>query len=274
MALQAMDGFSAFTEGGHHWIVRSDLAAALRPLMARPFAELGSTPAARPMAGGRAGPVAIGSPRPDEELLIRPYARGGWLGALMRRTRVEASRPLRELAVTARAKRDGLPVPEPLGITADARFRGWWTFEFWTVLLPGTRQVATVWREGGPPLVDALGAALRRCMDGGLRHADLNARNLIASREGGTWRVWVVDLDRAVLGEPLDDAQRLAQLKRLYRSLAKEGAFPSAAGDTAYAPLVNAVLAHPLGDVAQSRFLASCRRAVFWHSLLWRKKAG
>ena len=271
--MQAPAGFAAYSEGGHHWIVRNDLAAALRPLMAQPFAQLARTPGARPMPGGRAGPLTIHSPRADEELLIRPYARGGWLGDLLGRTRVGPDRPRQELAVTMRARDAGLPVPEPVGITADCRRAGFthqWTFESWSVLIRGARPLPGLLREAGPSVLPAIATALRRCMDGGLWHPDLNSRNIIAGQEGA-WRAWVVDLDRTRFLPPLNARQRLALLKRLHRSLAKEGVSPVPVGDREFSILVNACLGEPLQERDMVRFLASCRRSVFWHSLLWRR---
>jgi len=80
----------------------------------------------------------------------------------------------------------------------------------------------------------------------------------------------VVDLDRASLGLPLRWLARARQLRRLYRSLAKEGVMPSVMSEEEFSSFLREYMGHDSGDARLKVFLASCRRAVSWHRLFWK----
>lgn len=125
---------------------------------------------------------------------------------------------------------------------------------------PGARQA----------LLGAVGHAIRRCHDAGLVHGDLNARNILVTRAPDAWRVVLIDLDRAEFRPHLELSGRLGQVRRLYRSLAKEGLLPGVVPAADLPAFVRACAGSTLSDGDVRRFLAGCRLAVFWHRLLWR----
>lgn len=154
------------------------------------------------------------------EAVLRRYLRGGMVAKVSHDRYVfrgvEASRPFREFDVLARMADDGLPVPEPLAAVCQRE-----GLFYRAALL--TRRIAPAralpehftnpdfdWRR--------LGVELRRLFDAGMRHADLNARNLLVHDD--TNAAWVIDLD-ASRYDPGRPAGGERQLARLHRSLEK-----------------------------------------------------
>lgn len=269
-------GFSAFTVGGRTGAVQADLESVMRTLMILPFSQLAGMPDARRIAAGRAGPVTLSIPESTDRVLIRPYAHGGILGGLGGRIFKDPRRAWEELAVSHQARHLDLPVAPLLGVTATQRNDGRYEMEAWSRWLPNAANLtACVPAVSGDQaakraLLSAAAAALRACQDAGLVHRDLNARNLIAERQPGAWRVLIIDLDRAVIRPPLGLDERLRQLRRLYRSMVKEGLLPVHVSAEEFGEFARAVAGDALDGGALRDFLASCRRAAFWHGLLWR----
>jgi len=269
-------GFSSFTVGGRTGAVQADLESVMRTLMILPFGQLAAMPDARRIAAGRAGPVTLAIPESADRVLIRPYAHGGMLGGLGGRVFKDPRRAWDELAVSHQARHLELPTAPLLGITTTQRDDGRFEMEAWSRWLPNAANLTSclpaVSRDAAAKhaLLDAAAAALRACQESGLVHRDLNARNLIAERQPGAWRVLIIDLDRAALRPPLPADERLRQLRRLYRSMVKEGLLPAHLSAEEFGAFARAVVGDALDGEALRLFLASCRRAAFWHGLLWR----
>ncbi|PXX96609.1 3-deoxy-D-manno-octulosonic acid kinase [Halomonas sp. LBP4] len=153
--------------------------------------------------------------------VLRPYRRGGLIARISSArylwTGLERTRAFRELRLTAELFSRGLPVPRPVaagvtrhGVTYEAALI--------TERLPGARALAARLAGEGyhTPLLETVGATVRRFHDAGLDHVDLNARNLLVDERD---RVWLIDLDRCRLRAP--GPWRAANLERLQRSLAK-----------------------------------------------------
>jgi hypothetical protein len=71
----------------------------------------------------------------------------------------------------------------------------------------------------------AAGVLLRRSFAAGVRHADLNLRNILVTRENARVHALLLDLDRASIAV-VDDVARHAMLERFHRSRRKlEAAF-------------------------------------------------
>jgi len=134
-------------------------------------------------------------------------------------------RPLREFSVLLRARRRGLPVPEPLAAVVERRFflayRGRLLMR---EVVGGTPLLQWLENEGGERegILGLLARSLRDVHDAGLAHPDLNLRNvLVVARSYGP-RLVFVDLDRARFGAgPLGVGARRRGLQRLRRSAAK-----------------------------------------------------
>lgn len=91
--------------------------------------------------------------------------------------------------------------------------------------VPGARDILALSCAGvedAEPLARAAGEAVRGMHEAGVAHADLNAANLLARRDGGIWRTWIIDFDGAHVGDrPVSGGRRLAGILRLCRSIDK-----------------------------------------------------
>ena len=156
----------------------------------------------------------------DGDWVLRHYRRGGWAAILSTDyylwTGLECTRPWREWRLLYSLYKEGLPVPQPLA----ARVQRWgavYRGDLITRLIPDSRSLASHLRDSGIERLPwhAIGACLRRFHDAGVRHADLNAHNiLLDSRD----RVFLVDFDKGVRRPPASGWQQ-ANLHRLWRSL-------------------------------------------------------
>jgi len=199
------------------------------------------------------------------------------MGAALGKTFHSPMRALKELEASARATSLGLPVPEMLGLTARKISPLKWQMEFWSWWIPDSMTFSLCLRKAGlspearHTLLGAVGSSLRACHEKGLVHRDLNARNIIVMRSESGWTTLVVDLDRSSFTPgPLPLGERLRQLKRLYRSLAKEGVIPAVMPPEEYLGLLHSCLGPDYDAQRMSRFLLYSRLAVFWHRLFWR----
>ena len=176
--------------------------------------------------GGRGGAARVGA---SGEWFLRHYLRGGKAALLSkdryfysgeRRTRCFAE--FRMLAVLRAA---GLPVPRPIA----ARFRVSglsYSADLITEWIAGARTLAAALGSSADPaeLMTAVGATLARFHKAGVRHADLNANNILIGKDGA---VWLVDFDRARIRQPGSWPE--GRLLRLERSLRKLGLHHSSA---------------------------------------------
>lgn len=157
------------------------------------------------------------------ELVLRRYLRGG-LAARVSRDRYlwlgEArTRAFRELRLLAALVGLGLPVPRPVAARysrSGLGYRG----ELVTERLPGVSSLAARWLAGEATDEDwaLAGRCIRRFHDAGVRHADLNANNIMLDGHGGAW---LLDFDRGRMQSP--GPWREQVLARLARSLEKIG---------------------------------------------------
>jgi 3-deoxy-D-manno-octulosonic acid kinase len=154
------------------------------------------------------------------EAALRRYLRGG-MAARLSHDRyvfrgVEASRPFREFDVLARMASDGLPVPEPLAALCE-RDGLFYRAALLTRRIMPARALPDHFTDRSFDW-SRLGAELRSLFDAGMRHADLNARNILVHDDTGA--AWVIDLD-ASRYDPDRPAKGARQLDRLHRSLEK-----------------------------------------------------
>ena len=269
-------GYTMHEGDGSILVVKSDMAEILKPLMETGFPRLSALPGAQTTTG-RAGPVHLAIAGQSQRIFVRPYAHGGLAGAALGRSFHSPSRALKELKACARATSLGLPVPEMLGLTARKVSRFGWQMEFWSWWIPDSMTFSLCLRkialspESRRSLMGTVGSALRACHEKGLIHRDLNARNIIVMQGEKGWNSLVVDLDRASFSPgPLHLGSRLRQLRRLYRSLAKEGVIPAVMQPEEYLGLLLECLGPDYEDGRMRRFLWGSRAAVLWHRLFWR----
>ncbi len=260
---------------GRIQVVKSDLQNTLAGLMDKEFERLGAMPGAQ-TTSGRAGPVHIPVVGLSQRIFIRPYAHGGIFAGIRGGLLFPGpERAMRELAVSAQAQTLGLPIPEIIGITARRTDGNRWRLESWSWWIPDSMTLSLCLKRvdlsgaATNELMGAIAQALKTCHDKGLRHADLNSRNVLVMRTGGGWRVLLVDLDGARFEANLSHGSRVAQLKRLYRSLVKEGVFNENLPESTFTVLLRAYFAG--NDKLAARTFAACRSGIFWHKLFWKR---
>lgn len=168
---------------------------------------------------------------PLGELVAKRLSRGGVVGALARHSYADPARPLREAAAAEELASRGLSTP-PVVAARSTRAGALWTIELATARLPAEGDLLDCLRAHGPTpsLAAAAGRTLRRAHDAGLRHRDLQVKNLLVPAgfpgPGGPAEpgdLVLLDLDRCRVGLPLTVPERLASLARLARSLVKHG---------------------------------------------------
>jgi hypothetical protein len=119
-----------------------------------------------------------------------------------------------------------------------------WKLEVATARLPAEGDLLDVLRARGsvPGLALAAGRTLRHAHDAGLRHRDLQVKNLLvpagfpgAGGASDPVALVVLDLDRCDVGAPLVEEERIAALARFARSLVKQKVLPGARDVRAFA---------------------------------------
>jgi 3-deoxy-D-manno-octulosonic acid kinase len=154
--------------------------------------------------------------------VLRHYRRGGLVARLVADrylwTGEEATRAFRELRLLALIESLGLPAARPVAARY-VRHGLWYRADLLTVAIAAAQPLAERLDAGpGDALWPRLGATIRAFHDAGIRHADLNARNLLVCADGA---VQLIDFDRGMLCRP--GRWRAANLARLARSLQKFG---------------------------------------------------
>jgi 3-deoxy-D-manno-octulosonic acid kinase len=186
-----------------------------------------------PVALGAAGRIAATAPGRGSAWFIaalpggvpqvlRHFRRGGLVARLVEDRYLwagaEATRSFRELALLARIEALGLPAARPVAARY-VRAGAWYRADLLTVAIEGARPLAELLGAGrGSAPWARVGATIRAFHDAGVRHADLNARNVLVSGDGA---VHLIDFDRGAELRP--GSWCAANLARLARSLAKFG---------------------------------------------------
>lgn len=172
-------------------------------------------------ATGRAAVAFVRGGVNDQVWALRHYQRGGMARFLTRDlywwSGLEQARPWQEFNLTASLHAHGLPVPRPVAarvVRAGPFYRG----DLITVLIEQAVPLADVlaWRELPPQEWSAIGGMIRRFQDAGVRHDDVNARNVLRTPDG---RFHLIDFDKAAIQPP--GAWQRGNLLRLRRSLEK-----------------------------------------------------
>jgi len=153
--------------------------------------------------------------------VLRHYHRGGFMARFIDDFYVwhglNASRAFHEWRLLAELFATGLPVPRP--IAARVYRRGvYYTADILTVYIENTRSIDAM-LHAGEDLGDrwqSIGQTIRRFHDHGVRHSDLNVRNILLDDSD---RVFLVDFDKGRVRGP--GSWKAANLKRLQRSLRK-----------------------------------------------------
>lgn len=264
------------------WSARPGLRIAADPGLAPALAAAGLLDVARvrarlATASGATGraPIAIAElPDGSGRVALRGLRRGGWLGPLLGSALAGGGRPFAELAVTARLRAAGAPVPRPLLAIAWRRGVAW-NAALGTAYVDGAVDAARALATRPPRrelrrVLAAAGRAVRLFHDVGGSHPDLHVANLLIRPVDAATEVWIVDLDGARAGAWLGPRERMAELMRLYRSLCKRGLLAAAGGERGCLWFLCAYVA---GDRALRRALLARlpaeRRRLARHALLY-----
>ncbi|GMR13597.1 MAG: hypothetical protein BMS9Abin29_1809 [Gemmatimonadota bacterium] len=184
-------------------------------------------------AEGRGVVHVIAAPTGEgRQWAVRRYMRGGWIRSLGDRyLRGGTPRPFQELAASAAVLRRG--VPTPTVVCAAVYFRGiFYRGDLITEYISDSRDLASVLfdvspgesSEGASHRIAALSAAgglIRRMASAGVRHPDVNAKNVLIHGDPKTPDAMLLDLDRCVVSEPPESEPITPMYRRLERSLAK-----------------------------------------------------
>lgn len=172
--------------------------------------------------GGRGGVAII--TRPLGEWVLRHYRRGGLVATLMGDrylwTGADSTRPFAEFRLLGVIARLGLPGPKVVAARY-CRHGLFYTADLITCRIANAPTLAECLATGrlDGELAAAVGTLVARFHRAGIRHADLNAHNLLVAADA----LYLIDFDRGRL-QPPAAAWRQANLRRLRRSLLKLGA--------------------------------------------------
>jgi 3-deoxy-D-manno-octulosonic acid kinase len=177
-------------------------------------------PGYQPVSGGRGGScrIEVGG----RSAILRHYYRGGLVAKLLTVQYLwfgkTLTRPWREWNILLRARKAGLPVPEPIAACA-CRSGLWYRAAIITAYLEGTEILAQ--RLAREVLKQKswyrLGLLIKHMHSEGIRHADLNASNILIDARD---QFYLIDFDKARVMNQIDDWQ-WRPLYRLQGSLNK-----------------------------------------------------
>ena len=158
--------------------------------------------------------------------VVRTCAHGGWWGRLARDRYLGPGRALREIRASEKLAQTKIPTPRIEAVVFYPLGPGN-RIEVVTSMVPESLDlVQHLARRPGTAERARLFSAVRKLLDQlyrhGVRHPDLNARNiLLASTPRGGFTAWLLDVDVVIFGEPRNPCVDQANRHRLLRSLLK-----------------------------------------------------
>lgn len=170
--------------------------------------------------GGRGGSSLIEID--GRKAVLRRYHRGGAAGELLHDQYFWAgqslTRPWREWDILVRARKAGLPAPEPIAALAHRTYL-WYRAALITAYLEDTEMLTQRLRREKLPEDGwyRLGLLIKRMHAAGIRHADLTSDNILMDSRDN---FYLVDFDKARIMNQIDDWQ-WQPLYRFQRSMNK-----------------------------------------------------
>jgi len=170
--------------------------------------------------GGRGGSSLIEID--GRKAVLRRYHRGGAVGEMFHDQYlwmgVRLTRPWREWEILVRARKAGLPAPEPIAACASRNFLSY-RAALITGFLDDTEMLTQRLRREKLPADGwyQLGLLIKRMHAAGIRHVDLTSDNILMDSQD---RFYLVDFDKARIMNQLDDWQ-WQPLYRFQRSMNK-----------------------------------------------------
>ena len=230
--------------------------------------------------GGRGTVYSVPLPSSGRRIVVRCSRRGGFGGALLKDKYWGSRRPFRELAVTEKMRKAGIPVPEMLAVIARRALGPFFTTVIVTRLIENAVNLADFLQECGTDrgcigrkkaVIDATACLVRRMHDAGFLHADLQAKNILVQQREESNEIFVVDLDGARHLCSLGNKPREKNLFRLNRSIAKLGLSNVTRADRLRF-LRSYFADDPLGDDAEGFLIKRCDRHQRRHQRFWRQE--
>ncbi len=226
-AVVAPAGYERFTVGRATVVAREAAVAGLREaLRGSPslHAWAATVPGATPFQG-RATAWGVRLPGASIDVVVRHAQRGGFLAGLRGDRFVWPGRAPWELEASLRLQDAGVRTADVVAYALYEAGPGVCRCDVVTKRLPHGADFPHTWAEAAAAeregLITAVASLLRDLRAAGARHADLNAKNLHITREGGRWQAWVLDVDRVEFLSPNDPSVGAQNLVRLERSLRK-----------------------------------------------------
>lgn len=225
-------GFEQVTEGPAILVARQEYIKPIRKVFSPLYQAWARMAQRRFSARGRAGIVSF--PLGDgPAMMVRRYFHGGLFAKFGRDLYLGPDRALTELNVAAAAHAGGVRTPEPIGILAVQAAGPFWRAAFLSAEISESEdlihyccrlgeypaETAATQKRG---VIREAATQIRKMHDLGIFHADLHLKNLLLRRRtAGAPEVFVIDFDKAMLGQPLTPEMRFRNLKRLARSVRK-----------------------------------------------------
>jgi hypothetical protein len=218
-------GFVAFVVGAARVVcvdaVAPDVRDALKQGTLYEFAA--TRPDARAIAGR--GTAYVASLPSGERVVVRHNRHGGALAALTRDLFRAPTRAPMELDISEELRRLGIPTPVMLGYALYPAAPGLWRADVVTRYVAPSADLAAVLLSNDDDLRseawEATALLLREMSAAGVRHHDLNAKNvLLHLRKEAPPLAMLLDVDRVVFGESPERALE-GNMGRLFRSLRK-----------------------------------------------------
>lgn len=208
-------------------VVRTALEDDARALLAA--GSLYDAAAANPRARrlqGRGAVYAVALPVSGIPVVVRRNRHGGLLAALTREYFLPPTRAPRELAISDRLRALGVPTPE---VVMYGLVPAVFPFQRADVVTrdlgEGCDLAALMMPDASPARRRAAWAATRlllsRLADAGVRHHDLNVKNIYVTDGGRGPVAHLLDVDRVTFGRPGDAQLHRANVARLRRSARK-----------------------------------------------------
>lgn len=208
-------------------VVRPAFAADARALLASEslYDAAAGTAGARRLQG-RGAVYGIPLPVSGVRVVVRRNRHGGLLAPLTRDYFLPPTRAPRELAISDRLRALGVPTPEVVMYGLTPAFFPMQRVDVVTRDLGDGRDLgALMMPDVPPPLRHAAWAAARalvaRLCHAGVRHHDLNVKNIFITAGDGGGTAFLLDVDRATFGRPGDVRIHRANVARLRRSAQK-----------------------------------------------------
>ncbi|MFC4878429.1 3-deoxy-D-manno-octulosonic acid kinase [Microbulbifer halophilus] len=158
------------------------------------------------------------------ELVYKRYHRGGLPGRVVKRSywyhSLEETRMWQEFHLLEQMRSVGLPVPRPVAARCEKLSSLTYGGELVTEKIPDSQSLTEMLSRAPLPAEawSKVGRAIADFHRAQVFHADLNASNILLTRDG---RVYLVDFDKSEIREKLTARAAAANLQRLNRSLCK-----------------------------------------------------